>query len=167
MDGLSEVEQRRWQRMQNFNNGYLQCNSKRPQTVGYALTDSSVGQLAWIVEKFKEDTDPEEGLTEDSIDRDRILTDVSIYWLTSKITRRRVVSTPSPCCTARRTTTRRADDSHRARRAGALHGAHRLVWACQPHWIKLLRQGEMPPQRGRPVLRSSRRSLATVCAPEP
>ena len=82
MDSLSEVEQQRWQRMQNFNDGYLQCNSKRPQTVGYALTDSPVGQLAWIVEKFKELTDPEEGLPEDSIDRDRILTDVSIYWLT-------------------------------------------------------------------------------------
>jgi pimeloyl-ACP methyl ester carboxylesterase len=82
MDGLSEVEQRRWQRMQNSNDGYFHCNSKRPQTVGYALTDSPVGQLAWIVEKFKEETDPEEGLPEDSIDRDRILTDVSIYWLT-------------------------------------------------------------------------------------
>jgi pimeloyl-ACP methyl ester carboxylesterase len=82
MAGLSEADQRRWQRMQNFNDGYFQCNSKRPQTVGYALTDSPVGQLAWIVEKFKEHTDPEEGLPEDSIDRDRILTDVSIYWLT-------------------------------------------------------------------------------------
>jgi pimeloyl-ACP methyl ester carboxylesterase len=81
-DALSEVEQQRWQRMQNFNDGYLQCNSKRPQTVTYGLHDSPVGQLAWIVEKFKELTDPEDGLPEDSIDRDRILTDVSLYWLT-------------------------------------------------------------------------------------
>jgi pimeloyl-ACP methyl ester carboxylesterase len=82
MDDLTEVEQRRWQAMQNFNDGYLQCNSKRPQTVTYGLHDSPVGQLAWIVEKFKELTDPEAGLPEDSIDRDRILTDVSLYWLT-------------------------------------------------------------------------------------
>ncbi|MBG0826659.1 epoxide hydrolase [Planomonospora sp. ID67723] len=82
MDGLTETEQRRWQAMQNFNDGYLQCNSKRPQTVAYGLHDSPVGQLAWIVEKFKELTDPEDGLPEDSVDRDRILTDVSIYWLT-------------------------------------------------------------------------------------
>lgn len=82
MDGLTEAEQRRWQQMQNFNDGYLQCNSKRPQTVAYALTDSPVGQLAWIVEKFKELTDSEDGLPEDSIDRDRILTEVSLYWLT-------------------------------------------------------------------------------------
>jgi pimeloyl-ACP methyl ester carboxylesterase len=82
MDGLTEVEQRRWQAMQDFNDGYLQCNSKRPQTIAYALHDSPVGQLAWIVEKFKELTDPEDGLPEDSVDRDRMLTDVSIYWLT-------------------------------------------------------------------------------------
>jgi pimeloyl-ACP methyl ester carboxylesterase len=82
MDGLTEVEQRRWKRMQNFNDGYLQCNSKRPQTVTYGLHDSPVGQLAWIVEKFKELTDPEDGLPEDSIDCDRMLTDVSVYWLT-------------------------------------------------------------------------------------
>ncbi|MEU5978884.1 epoxide hydrolase family protein [Streptomyces sp. NPDC047315] len=82
MDGLTEVEQRRWQAMQDFNDGYLQCNGKRPQTVAYALTDSPVGQLAWMVEKFKELTHPEDGLPEDSIDRDRILTEVSLYWLT-------------------------------------------------------------------------------------
>lgn len=82
LDGLSEVEQRRWQAMQNFNDGYLQCNSKRPQTVAYGLHDSPVGQLAWIVEKFKELTDPEDGLPEESIDRDRMLTDVSLYWFT-------------------------------------------------------------------------------------
>ncbi|WP_055717843.1 epoxide hydrolase family protein [Streptomyces torulosus] len=81
-DGLSEVEQRRWQAMQDFNDGYLQCNSKRPQTVAYGLTDSPVGQLTWIVEKFKELTDPEDGLPEDSVDRDRMLTNVSLYWFT-------------------------------------------------------------------------------------
>ncbi|MFI9551904.1 epoxide hydrolase family protein [Nonomuraea endophytica] len=82
MDELSEVERGRWERMENFNDGYLQCNSKRPQTVAYGLNDSPVGQLAWIMEKFKELTIPEEGLPEESIDRDSMLTDVSIYWLT-------------------------------------------------------------------------------------
>lgn len=82
MDGLTEVEQQRWARMQNFNDGYLQCNSKRPQTVAFGLNDSPVGQLAWMVEKFKELTMPADGLPEDSIDRDRILLEVSLYWLT-------------------------------------------------------------------------------------
>ncbi|NXY95215.1 epoxide hydrolase [Streptomyces sp. BR123] len=81
-EDLTEAEQRRWQAMLDFNDGYLQCNSKRPQTVAYALTDSPVGQLAWIVEKFKELTSPEDALPENSVDRDRILTEVSLYWLT-------------------------------------------------------------------------------------
>lgn len=82
MDGLTEAEQRRWHAMETFNDGYLQCNSKRPQTVAYGLHDSPVGQLAWIMEKFKELTDPADGMPEDAIARDRMLTDVSLYWLT-------------------------------------------------------------------------------------
>ena len=46
--------------------GYLQIQSTRPQTLAYALTDSPVGQLAWIVEKFKEWTDAQAPLPEAS-----------------------------------------------------------------------------------------------------
>nr|WP_312034324.1 epoxide hydrolase [Actinoplanes sp. TBRC 11911] len=62
--------------------GYAIIQSTRPQTIAYALTDSPVGQLAWIVEKFKEWTDPAAEIPEDAVDRDLILTDVSVYWLT-------------------------------------------------------------------------------------
>ena len=62
--------------------GYLQLQSTRPQTLAYALTDSPVGQLAWIVEKFKEWTDPAADLPEDAVDRDQLLTNVRLYWLT-------------------------------------------------------------------------------------
>ena len=41
-----------------------------------------LGQLAWIVEKFKEWTDPATDLPEDAVDRDQLLTNVSLYWLT-------------------------------------------------------------------------------------
>ena len=58
------------------------CSRTRPQTLGYALTDSPVGQLAWIVEKFEEWTDPAAALPEDAVDRDQLLTNVSIYWFT-------------------------------------------------------------------------------------
>ncbi|SCF83643.1 alpha/beta hydrolase fold [Streptomyces sp. MnatMP-M17] len=37
--------------------GYAKIQGTRPQTLAYALTDSPVGQLAWIAEKFKEWTD--------------------------------------------------------------------------------------------------------------
>ncbi|MGW3353051.1 epoxide hydrolase family protein [Nonomuraea rubra] len=82
MDGLSEEERARWSAMENMNDGYLQTQSKRPQTVSYGLHDSPVGQLAWIMEKFKELTEPVAGLPEESLDRDLMLTNVTIYWLT-------------------------------------------------------------------------------------
>jgi epoxide hydrolase len=62
--------------------GYIALQTTRPQTIAYALNDSPVGQLAWIVEKFKEWTDPAAELPEDAVDRDRLLTNVSIYWFT-------------------------------------------------------------------------------------
>ena len=62
--------------------GYLQIQTTRPQTLAYALTDSPVGQLAWIAEKFKEWTDPSAALPEEAVDRDQLLTNVSLYWFT-------------------------------------------------------------------------------------
>jgi pimeloyl-ACP methyl ester carboxylesterase len=62
--------------------GYVQLQSTRPQTLAHGLTDSPAGQLAWIVEKFKEWTGDPDGLPEASVDRDQMLTNVMIYWLT-------------------------------------------------------------------------------------
>ena len=62
--------------------GYLKLQSNRPQTIAYSLTDSPVGQLAWIVENFKEWTDQTAELPEDAVDLDQLLTNISIYWFT-------------------------------------------------------------------------------------
>jgi epoxide hydrolase len=62
-------------------NGYFEVQATRPQTLAYALTDSPVGQLAWIMEKFKEWTHAAE-VPEDAVDRDQLLTNVMLYWLT-------------------------------------------------------------------------------------
>src|ERR687892_1644086 len=62
--------------------GYLKLQSNRPQTIAYSLTDSPVGQLAWIVENFKEWTDETAELPEDAVDLDQLLTNVSVYWFT-------------------------------------------------------------------------------------
>jgi pimeloyl-ACP methyl ester carboxylesterase len=64
-------------------NGYFQIQATRPQTLSYGLTDSPAGQLAWIVEKFKEWTNSVRGLPEDAVDRDHLLTNVMVYWLTN------------------------------------------------------------------------------------
>jgi epoxide hydrolase len=86
LDDLTDEDQKRMKLMQRWQNelsGYAILQSTRPQTLAYALTDSPVGQLAWIVEKFKDWTDPAAELPEDAVDRDRLLTDVSLYWLTA------------------------------------------------------------------------------------
>ncbi|MCX5597918.1 epoxide hydrolase [Streptomyces phaeochromogenes] len=62
--------------------GYNVLQSTRPQTLAYGLTDSPVGQLAWIMEKFKEWTHSSAELPEDAVDRDTLLTNVMLYWLT-------------------------------------------------------------------------------------
>jgi pimeloyl-ACP methyl ester carboxylesterase len=82
---FTPVEKERLRRLQNYlaeGNGYFQVQSTRPQTLSYALTDSPAGQLAWIVEKFKEWTNSGHVLPEDAIPRDEILTNVSVYWFT-------------------------------------------------------------------------------------
>jgi len=80
---LSDEEKLRLERMKEYKkNGtaYLEIQSTRPQTIAYSLSDSPVGQLAWIVEKYKEWTDDEKELPEDAISVDQILTNVSLYW---------------------------------------------------------------------------------------
>ncbi|GHB42381.1 MULTISPECIES: epoxide hydrolase family protein [Streptomyces] len=62
--------------------GYNVLQSTRPQTLAYSLVDSPVGQLAWIMEKFKEWTHSSAELPEDAVDRDTLLTNVMLYWLT-------------------------------------------------------------------------------------
>src|SRR6201996_4226035 len=80
---LSEVDKGRLERQRQFRStgmGYGMIQSTRPQTLSYALTDSPAGQLAWIAEKFREWTDGD--LPDDAVDRDQLLTNVSVYWLT-------------------------------------------------------------------------------------
>ena len=55
--------------------GYLAIQNTRPQTIGYGLADSPLLQLAWIAEKVHEWTDL-------PVDRDQVLTTVSLYWFT-------------------------------------------------------------------------------------
>jgi epoxide hydrolase len=86
MADLNEREQQRMARFQLFQDdlmGYMQVQGTRPQTIAYALADSPVGQLAWIVEKFKDWTNPSAELPSDAVDRDRLLANVSIYWFTN------------------------------------------------------------------------------------
>ena len=60
--------------------GYSKQQSTRPQTLGYGLVDSPVGQLAWIVEKFWAWMDCD-GHPENVLSRDELLDNVMVYWV--------------------------------------------------------------------------------------
>jgi epoxide hydrolase len=80
---LTEQERGRLEALRRFRStgsGYFAIQSTRPQTLAYGLTDSPAGQLAWITEKFGEWTDG--GLPDEAVDRDQLLTNVTLYWLT-------------------------------------------------------------------------------------
>ena len=89
MDDLSPRELSALDAMQFYNqwdSGYSKQQSTRPQTLGYALADSAVGQMAWIVEKFYAWTDCERDGSrhpENVLSRDELLDNVSLYWLTN------------------------------------------------------------------------------------
>jgi hypothetical protein len=53
---------------------YQALRAITPQTIGYALTDSPVGQLVWIITQW---TDPATPVSDE-----RMLTNISLYWLT-------------------------------------------------------------------------------------
>ena len=62
--------------------GHLQRT--RPRTPAYALNDSPVGLLAWIVEKLRSWSDCG-GEVESRFSKDEILAHVTLYWLTQTI----------------------------------------------------------------------------------
>jgi epoxide hydrolase len=83
---LSELERDRVRRIEAFMReefGYIAIQSTRPQTLAYGLVDSPVGQLAWVMDRFREWTHPRSALPDQVIDRDRLLTNVMLYWLTA------------------------------------------------------------------------------------
>ncbi|MGV9803076.1 epoxide hydrolase family protein [Mycobacterium sp. NPDC003449] len=83
-DGLTATERTWTEETRDFwlyRAAYAKQQATRPQTIGYSLVDSPVGLLAWILDKFAEWTDTEDSPFE-TISRDRILDDVTLYWLT-------------------------------------------------------------------------------------
>ncbi|MEV6217228.1 epoxide hydrolase family protein [Nocardia sp. NPDC051833] len=80
-DGLSEDEIAQLEAVRTevaAERGYLEIQNHRPDTIGAALTDSPVGQLAWIAEKFTTWS----GASRPPVDRDQLLTNISLYWFT-------------------------------------------------------------------------------------
>ncbi|GAB3699484.1 epoxide hydrolase family protein [Nocardiopsis oceani] len=82
--GLTEAERKWTEGTRDFwlhRAAYAKQQATRPQTTGYALVDSPVGLLAWILDKFAEWTDTEDSPCE-TVSMDRVLDNVTLYWLT-------------------------------------------------------------------------------------
>jgi len=69
------VERSKWFEDEGY--GYNLLQSTKPQTIGYALADSPVALLAWILEKLHDWTDNYPWTD------DEILTWVSVYWFST------------------------------------------------------------------------------------
>lgn len=69
-----------FERYQTWGNGYSQQQATRPQTLGYGLADSPIGQAAWIYEKFFEWTDCD-GDPRNALGLDEMLDNIMLYWL--------------------------------------------------------------------------------------
>ena len=77
--GLSEKERAAFESLDTFFKKYRAYSAvmgSRPQTIGYSLTDSPVGLAAWI-------SDYNNGEPERLLDRDDVLDDITLYWLTN------------------------------------------------------------------------------------
>jgi pimeloyl-ACP methyl ester carboxylesterase len=82
--GYTPEEQAVLAEMQKYSTdafGYAAIQGTRPQTLGYGLADSPVGQAMWIYEKFQGWTD-NHGNPEDALSIDAMLDDISLYWFT-------------------------------------------------------------------------------------
>ena len=80
--GLSEKERAAFDSLDTFykkNRAYAVMMNTRPQTIGYALTDSPVGLAAFMYDY--NNGEPERLLT-----RDEMLDDITLYWLTNTAT---------------------------------------------------------------------------------
>ncbi len=59
---------------------YARLQSTRPETLGFSLADSPVGQAAWIYEKLTQWADPKDA---PGLSNDEMLDNIMLYWLTN------------------------------------------------------------------------------------
>ncbi|WP_194815230.1 epoxide hydrolase family protein [Nocardia sp. XZ_19_385] len=84
---MSADERAEWDMMQQWMSGgvnHHEVLKAAPQTFAQAWTDSPVGLLAWLMRKFDEFT-PLADKAEDVMDRDHLLTNISLYWFTNTV----------------------------------------------------------------------------------
>ena len=79
----AEHERLAWaERRRETDGGYAALHSTRPHTLAYGLADSPVAQLAWIVDKFHDWTDPAVDDPAEAVGRDHLLDLATLLWVT-------------------------------------------------------------------------------------
>jgi pimeloyl-ACP methyl ester carboxylesterase len=81
---MSAAERKRFSFFNRPESSFFSLQAAEPQTLAYALTDSPVGWLAWMISKFQLLTD-NNGDFLTAVDRDTFLTDVTLYWVTGTV----------------------------------------------------------------------------------
>jgi pimeloyl-ACP methyl ester carboxylesterase len=87
--GLSEIESAAYNQRKAANPiGYLVMQARRPQTVGWSLSDSPVGLAAWLIDHDRQSYEDIARLfVEDrpfgAITKDDILDNITLYWATN------------------------------------------------------------------------------------
>ena len=61
-------------------NAYARIQGTRPETLGFSLADTPVGQAAWIYEKLVKWADPQDT---PGLSNDEMLDNIMVYWLTN------------------------------------------------------------------------------------
>ncbi len=82
--GMTDDERAEYEMMQQWMTGGVDHHTllrAAPQTFAHAWHDSPVALLAWMLQKFREFT-PMADVPEDVMNRDHVLTNVSLYWFT-------------------------------------------------------------------------------------
>jgi epoxide hydrolase len=81
---MSDAERKRFSYFDREESSFFFLQAAEPQTLAYALTDSPVGWLAWMIAKFQLLTD-NNGDFLTAVDRDTFLSDVTLYWITGTV----------------------------------------------------------------------------------
>src|SRR5580692_6584361 len=81
---MSDAERKRFSYFDRPESSFFFLQAAEPQTLAYALTDSPVGWLAWMIGKFQLLTD-NNGDFLTAVDRDTFLTNVTLYRVTGTV----------------------------------------------------------------------------------
>jgi pimeloyl-ACP methyl ester carboxylesterase len=91
-DGLSEQERTALSKATAvFRRGYITEMSQHPQTIGYGMADSPAGLAAWMLDHDGDSYDKIshallDGSVSGDLTRDRIIDNLTLYWLTNTAT---------------------------------------------------------------------------------